>query len=115
MITLLPKDGLADFRREMDLPFVCLADPSGGVHARYGLARASSRRLFHPATLLAYARFLLGGRRLLPPTGEDIHRLGGDFVIDGRGEIRFAHRSRHPADRPGVPLLVRELRRCGCD
>ena len=112
VITLLSPDALAAFRREMDLPFPCLADDGGAVHAAYGLARASSGRLLHPATILAYARFIVGGQRLLPPSGEDVHRLGGDFVIDAQGEIRLAHRSRHPADRPAVATLVRALRRC---
>ncbi|MGC8489969.1 MAG: AhpC/TSA family protein [Clostridia bacterium] len=112
VVTMLPREELAGFRQELDLPFTCLSDPDASVYARYGLERAETRRLYHPAVVLAYVRLLVSGRRMLPPTGQDMQRLGGDFVIGPAGDIRFAHRSRHPADRPPVERLIRALKRC---
>ena len=112
VVTMLPPDGLAAFRRELDLPFTCLSDPDAVVYERYGLERADTRRIYHPAVILTYLRLLLSGRRMVAPTAQDVHRLGGDFVIDPRGEIRYAHRSRHPADRPSVGRLVQAVRQC---
>ena len=38
--------------------------------------------------------------------GDDIYQSGGDFLIDGGGNILFAHRSQNPADRPAVARLL---------
>lgn len=113
VVTLLPRDQLAAFRAEMALPFSCCADPDAGVHAAYGLERAPVARLLGLPTIWAYVRLMLAGRRPLPPSGEDVRRLGGDFVLDGRGRVVFAHRSRHPADRPSVARLVTALESTG--
>ena len=111
VVTMLPREELAGFREELDLPFTCLSDPDASAYARYGLGRAGTRRLYHPAVVLAYVRLLVSGRRILPPTGQDVQRLGGDFVIGPAADIRFAHRSRHPADRPPVERLIRASER----
>ena len=36
--------------------------------------------------------------------------LGGDFVIDGKGIVRFAYRSEDPADRPAMDRLLQAVR-----
>jgi hypothetical protein len=56
-----------------------------------------------------YLRQLAAGRRLGPIEG-DPHQLGGDFIIDTRGIVRFAHREWDPVDRPAVARLLEVLR-----
>ena len=42
---------------------------------------------------------------------DDVHQLGGDFVLDRTGRVVFEYRSRDPADRPSVSELLEALRR----
>ena len=36
--------------------------------------------------------------------------MGGDFIIDSKEIIRFAYRSKEPADRPSVSKLLEILK-----
>ena len=36
-------------------------------------------------------------------------QLGGDFIVDRDGILRLAYRSRDPADRPEVTLLLETI------
>jgi hypothetical protein len=58
-----------------------------------------------PKVIGSYLSLLLRGRRLRRPEGDPL-QLGGDFLIDREGILRFVHRSRTPADRPDPDLLV---------
>ena len=42
---------------------------------------------------------------------KDMLQLGGDFVIDPRGRIAFAHPMQNNGDRVGVSVLIQEMRR----
>lgn len=86
-----------------------LADPDRGAYRAYGLGRLPWHRAIAVKTLLLYAGFLLRGRLPRPP-GQDVMQQGGDFIVDGRGVVRFAHAGRSPDDRPRVDDLFRCLR-----
>jgi len=58
---------------------------------------------------IPYARLLLSGRKWLPKEG-DTSQMGGDFIIDSKGIIRLAYRSKEPADRPAVSQLLEILK-----
>jgi hypothetical protein len=45
-------------------------------------------------------------KRLYRPVG-DIMQVGGDFIVDGAGLVRFAHSSADPTDRPEAEELLR--------
>ena len=38
-------------------------------------------------------------------------QLGGDFVVDHAGILRFAHQCHDPSDRPSTHRLIEEIRR----
>lgn len=84
--------------------FPLLLDQERRVYRTYDLDH-SIARVWNLNTLWYYVRALLAGRELHPIKG-DPHQLGGNFLIDGDGRIRFAHRSREPTDRPSVDELV---------
>lgn len=90
--------------------FEVCSDPERRAYAAFGLTRASTRQLLGRKTLLFYARAALRGR-MHRGVGSDPHQLGGDFILDGEGRLRFGYRSREPADRPGARDLLRELER----
>jgi alkyl hydroperoxide reductase subunit AhpC len=95
------------WQQETCAPFRLLLDPQRAVYKTYGLQR-SLRRSWNWQTLRRYADLLLSGRRWRGIQG-DSTQLGGDFVIDASGIVRFAYLSHDPTDRPPVPNLIHVL------
>ena len=86
-------------------PFRVLADPERVAYRAFGLERASWAQLLKPGVILTYLGLILRGRR--PKAAhEDVHQLGGDFVLDRPGKLLYAYRSSDPADRPDVSELI---------
>ncbi len=92
-------------------PFTILADPERKAYRAFDLKRLSWFRVFSPAALLLYAKLLRKGMKQDPYGGEDLYQSGGDFLLDGKGDILFAHRSQDPADRPAPAKLLEEIDR----
>ena len=90
------------------VPFPMAIDPTRSVYRRYGL-HVGVWRVWNPQMLWYYTRKVLRGWRLRGIQGNP-HQLGGDFIIDPQGIIRFAHASRTATDRPDVALLLGALR-----
>lgn len=101
---------LDDFLTRMGLPFPIAGDPDRRGYQAYGMLHGSGWQIWHPRTLWRYARLRLGGTRLQRPAdGDDVHQLGGDFVIDGAGTLRLCHASVRPDDRPSLATLLAAL------
>ena len=69
--------------------------------------RRSAKAVWNVATMLSYAEeAVLGlpGHRALP--GDDLHVLGGDFVVDGQGRLVYAYCSKHSSDRPQLKEIL---------
>ncbi len=94
--------------RETKVPFPLLLDPDRALYRAYGLER-SVARTWTPRTIGYYMRQVLTGRRLHGVQG-DPYQLGGDFIVDSAGRLRFAYRSRDPVDRPAPETLLDTLR-----
>jgi hypothetical protein len=94
--------------RETDAPFPLLLDQDRRVYRAYGLER-SVVRTWSPRTIWYYLRRASAGHRLRPVQG-DPHQMGGDFIVDARGILRLAHRSRDPVDRPSSDRLLSVVR-----
>ncbi len=110
VISFAPPKRLAGYRAHLALPFPIAADVDRRAYAAYGLGRGSTLDVWHPRTLLRYLRLLAGGMKLARPAEhEDLSQLGGDFIVDDVGLLRYAHRSRRPDDRPPVAALLRAL------
>ncbi|CAE7949414.1 unnamed protein product, partial [Symbiodinium sp. KB8] len=72
--------------------------------------RKSYAGVWSPESLQFYSDQKLQGRELHPSNGQDPHRMGGDILLDGRGQVVLAHYSKSTRDRPSVeetllPLL----------
>ena len=83
-----------------------LADPERKAYEAFALKRLSWFQVFSPAALKLYWKLLRSGMKQERYEGDDIYQSGGDFLIDGGGNILFAHRSQNPADRPAVARLL---------
>ena len=78
------------------------------AYAAYGLRR-SVRASWGVRNLWYYAKAIARGTKLQPFRG-DTAQLGGNFIIDRQGVVRFAYPSRDPTDRPHVEQLLNVLR-----
>lgn len=81
-----------------------LLDPERTAYRAYGLGH-SLLRSWQPKVLVRYAQLLLSGREWRGIQG-DSAQLGGDFIIDANGIIRYAYRSQDPTDRPTADELL---------
>jgi len=107
LVSFGPPPLAARWLRETAAPFSLWLDPERRAYRAYGVDR-SLFRSWGPHTILTYTRLMMTGRRWRGIQG-DSSQLGGDFIVDGRGLLRFAHRSHDPVDRPDVEYLIRRF------
>ncbi len=110
VVTFADPGRLDAHRAHLDVPFPILTDPTLRVYDAFGFARGTRRAIWNLGTLRFYGGVLRSGRRLTRPT-ENIHRLGGDVVIDTTGRLTYRFASAHPDDRPGISELADAIRR----
>ena len=104
-VSFEPRDRLFQLSRQMGLPFPLLSDPERDVYRAYRLGTRSLRQVFGLGTIWTYIKLLARGNRY-QCRRSDLRQEGGDFVIDGRGVVRFMHRGSAPHDRPTVDQLL---------
>ena len=94
--------------QETKAPFPLLLDKERSVYRAYGLER-SFVKSWHPRIMLHYLALLFKGRKLHPIQG-DPNQLGGDFIVDARGIVRFSHYSEDPSDRPSFQRILEAIK-----
>lgn len=109
-ISFEPVERLPMHRETLELPFPIVSDPTRAAYEAFGLGSADWRRLFGLGVIRRYAGLMLRGYRPRR-TESDVQQLGGDFVIDARRRLVYAHRSADPADRPPVSEWLSALER----
>ena len=101
---------LALYEREQSLPFPIVADPTLTAYQAFGLERTSWRAMLRGGVLWRYFRLMLRGwSPKRGNKGEDVLQLGGDFVLDERRRLVYAHRSAEPTDRPPAAELLKAI------
>ena len=92
---------------ETGAPFTFLLDPDRAAYRanglEYSVARAWGLKVWE-----RYAELMLAGRKWRGIQG-DSGQLGGDFIVDTDGVIRWAYRSHDPTDRPSIRQLLTRL------
>ena len=85
--------------------FTVLLDRERTVYTAYGLERSywRSRNL---RTRWVYFKAWLSGKETHDSHGDDTSQLGGDFIVDKKGILRFVYPSHDPTDRPPVEKLL---------
>ena len=96
---------LESWRKHTNVPYPLLMDHHKEVYKAYGLTK-SIWGIFAPRLIWYYLKGLH-----LPLIKGDPFQLGGDFIVDAEGKLRFSYRSAEPTDRPSVDLLLSELRK----
>ena len=94
---------------ETEAPFSLLLDENREVYQRYGL-ESSFLRSWSPKTIWYYLlNWKARPRSKLP---DDLNQLGGDFIVDAHGKLRFVYPSYEPVDRPSMSQLFSVLESC---
>jgi hypothetical protein len=90
--------------------FELLIDRERTVYQAYQLER-SHLRSRSPRTLWLYFRRWFKGQKFHSSHGDDTSQLGGDFIVDKNGLLRFVYPSLEPADRPPMSKLFNVLQK----
>ncbi len=107
-VSFAQSKALLPYADNLRLPFPLLSDPERSAYKAYGLLRGSFWSIFGPKTVWEYVKLISHGR-LFRGIQADPFQLGGDFVIDGRGVVRFAYRSEEPTDRASADRLLQAV------
>ena len=94
VVVITPADsvGAARFARRLHLPFPVLADLRRRSFAAYGLYEATWAEVLRPEVLTRAVRELVrGNTSILSPAQSSFTQLGGLFVVDTAGIVRFGH------------------------
>lgn len=103
-ISFGPRQWLGVWLQETQSPFPLLLDEGRIAYHAFGLQR-SFRQAWGPRNLAYYARAVWQGRSLYGNRG-DTQQLGGDFLVDGQGVLRWVYPGRDPTSRPGIPQIL---------
>lgn len=91
-----------------EFPFI--VDTSRSLFVSLGLRR-SVLAVWNMPALIGYAEQLRAGRQLLRSLeGDDVHQLGGDFIVDSTGRLVYAYCGKTSYDRPSVSDLLAKLK-----
>jgi peroxiredoxin len=102
------------FGADFPQPFPVVADPERKAYQAFALGATSLRGFLRPAVVWHYLTLMLRGWIPRGPGKDaDIWQLGGDFIIDAAGRLRYAHPSHDAADRPSNAELRDALRQAG--
>ena len=112
VVSFAPPEMVRDYTEHFHWKFDVYSDPQREIYKLFGLARAPLWKIFHPKSVLQYSKFILQGKKVQKTT-EDIQQMGGDFLIDSEGRLRFIYRSQRPDDRPSIVLLLEQISKLG--
>ena len=86
-------------------PFEVLLDRDRQVYQAYQL-ESSWLRAWHPRALWLYFKRWIKRETFYDSYGDDTSQLGGDFIINRQGVLKFIYPSRESTDRPPVEDLL---------
>ncbi|MBI4041359.1 MAG: AhpC/TSA family protein [Deltaproteobacteria bacterium] len=99
-------NSLKQHQAHFQWPFPLYANPDRSLYRAFKLKKGSFTQIFHPKAVIKQFFYTLKGQKLKKPI-QDIYQLGGDFLINAKGEVVFEHRSQHPEDRPSWQRLLK--------
>ncbi len=111
VISFTPPARVQAYVEKYPQPFPVVSDPTLAAYRAFALERTSVRSMFRLGVI---GRYLLHILRGWMPTkkgaGEDVLQLGGDFILDAVGVLRYAHPSAEPTDRPSTGDLLDQVK-----
>lgn len=104
LISFSKHEWAVDWKEELGVSFPILLDPNFEAYRDYGL-KSSFWGSWNPRILWYYVRQFISGRGIDSIKGNP-NQMGGDFIIDAQGLLRYAHRSKDSLDRPPTSALT---------
>lgn len=102
-ITFGPASRMEAWLRETQSPFVLLLDGRRTAYEAYSVRRSLASLSI--ATVRRSRELIREGQPVTYMQGDPL-QLGGTFIVDHSGIVRFAHRSSTPVDYPPVEELL---------
>jgi peroxiredoxin len=114
VVSFTPPSRVAAYVARYPQPFPVVSDVELRAYKAFGLERTSVGSILRPGVLFRYVKVLFRGWMPRPSgAGEDLMQLGGDFIVDAEGKLRYAYPSADPADRPSAQDLLEAFRLLG--
>lgn len=110
-VSLTPAKTAAAYLAKYPFPFEVASDPTLRAYETFGLGRATLLAMARPRLVFRFLmKVITGTLPHIPLIGDDVLRLGGDFVLDRGRRLAFAHRSRDPGDNASPEQLLEAVR-----
>ena len=111
VVSFTPPARVAAYVAKYPQPFLVVSDPTRAGYRAFDLDRTTVGSLFRPGVIGRYLKHMVGGwLPKKPGAGEDVLQLGGDFLLDQSGVLRYAHPSKEPTDRPSAAEIVEQVK-----
>ena len=111
VVSFTPPNKVAAHIAKYPQPFPVVSDPTRAGYQTFALGKTSPGALLRLGIVWHYLRLIFRGwipNR--PDPDADLWQLGGDFILDRDGRLRYAHPSKDPSDRPDRAKLLDALR-----
>jgi len=103
--------GAIDWKRETGVQCSIYVDQNRQLYKIFNLDESISK-VWNMKTMVYYAEQMAARRSLHQVvSGDNIHQMGGDFILNNKCELIFAYRSQTPPDRPTVEQLEQEMKK----
>jgi alkyl hydroperoxide reductase subunit AhpC len=93
------------FRHDFEVPFPIVCDPACVLFKEYGLRDMDWRDYYSPSMLLKVVNVMFEGYGYKSGEGSS-SQLGGVFLVDTGGKVRFAHIAANAADHPSPREII---------
>jgi len=93
------------FRHDFEVPFPIVCDPECMLFKEYGLRDMDRRDYYSPSMLLKVVNVMFEGYGYKSGEGSS-SQLGGVFLVDTGGKVRFAHIAANAADHPSPREII---------
>ena len=105
LVTFTSPENLESY--QLPAGFTVLLDEDLYAYSAFGLDKGSIARVYGLSTMRGYAKLFArrGFGDVQRPT-DDTLQLGGNFVIDAAGVLRYGRWATGPNDRPSVDALI---------
>jgi len=94
------------FRRELGVPFPIICDPDRVLFKTYGLREMTMSDVVDPLLLTKTVKVIFNGGYGHKFGQGSESQLGGAFVLDTGGRVRFVHRAVDAADHPSADDML---------
>lgn len=111
VVSFTPPRRVAAYLEVYPQTFPVVSDPTLAAYHAFALERVPVRSLFRLDVIARFVGLIFRGWMPKTPTrGDDVLQLGGDFILDAAGTLRYAHPSAEPTDRPSGSELVEAIK-----